>query len=88
MQKDCSPIIPGMGLVASVISHSSPSQPYAKRARVECTGEEEYRAAVQAAAGALETVGVLLYKSPAPDWLPTEMELLQERVEALKRRVL
>lgn len=80
-------IVVGLGLVASIIPRSSP-QPYAKRARVECAGEEEYRAAVQAATGALEAVGVLLQKSPAPEWLPAEMELLQERVEALKRWVL
>ncbi|KAF6292499.1 hypothetical protein mRhiFer1_001774 [Rhinolophus ferrumequinum] len=63
-------------------------QPYAKRARVECPVEEEYRAAVQAATRALDTVGVLLQRAPAPDWLPQHMELLQERIDLLKRRVL
>ncbi|KAM5203196.1 FIGNL1-interacting regulator of recombination and mitosis isoform 2-T3 [Hipposideros larvatus] len=77
-----------LATVTLEVAKWSSLQPYAKRARVECAGEEEYRAAVQAATGALEAVGVLLQKSPAPDWLPTEMELLQERVEALKRRVL
>lgn len=64
------------------------SQPYAKRARVECPVEEEYRAALQAATRALETVGVLLQRAPAPDWLPAHMELLQERIDTLKRHVL
>ncbi|XP_058396079.1 FIGNL1-interacting regulator of recombination and mitosis isoform X1 [Diceros bicornis minor] len=66
----------------------SSSQPYAKRARHELPLEEEYRSAVQAATGALETVELLLQKSPAPDWLLMKMETLQERIDKLKRRVL
>nr|XP_019571938.1 PREDICTED: uncharacterized protein C1orf112 homolog isoform X1 [Rhinolophus sinicus] len=64
------------------------SQPSAKRARVECPLEEEYRAALQAATRALETVGVLLKRAPAPDWLPGHMALLQDRLDVLKRRAL
>lgn len=79
-----------MGIcVTALLSHALLVwQPYAKRARVECPVEEEYRAALQAATRALETVGVLLQRAPAPDWLPAHMELLQERMDMLKRRVL
>lgn len=63
-------------------------QPYAKRSRVEFPMEEEYRSALQAASGALEAVELLLQKSPAPDWLLMKMEMLQERIDKLKRRVL
>lgn len=50
--------------------------------------EAEYRAAVQSATGALEAVGSLLQKSPAPAWLPVKMQLLQDKIEALKRCLL
>ncbi|CAK6439536.1 unnamed protein product [Pipistrellus nathusii] len=59
-------------------------QPCAKRARLEAPAEEEYRSALQAAAGALEAVGLLLRKSAAPRWLPAEMQLLQEKLDELK----
>lgn len=62
-------------------------QPYAKRARHELPEEEEYRAAVQAAAGALGAIESLLQQSVPPDWLLTEMEALHERIDELKRRV-
>ncbi|XP_014411476.2 uncharacterized protein C1orf112 homolog isoform X2 [Camelus ferus] len=62
-------------------------QPYAKRARHELPVEEEYRAAVQAAAGALGAIESLLQQSVPPDWLLTEMEALHERIDELKRRV-
>lgn len=66
---------------------SAPShvQPHAKRARCEPRLEEEYRSALRAAAGALEAIGSLLRGSPAPDWLPREMCLLQEKVGQLQR---
>lgn len=60
-------------------------QPCAKRARLEPPAEEECRSALQAAAGALEALGLLLRKSAAPHWLPTEMQLLQEKIDELKR---
>ncbi|XP_044122865.1 uncharacterized protein C1orf112 homolog isoform X1 [Neovison vison] len=63
-------------------------QPDAKRARQEFPLEEEYRSALQAASGALEAVESLLQKAPAPDWLPQKMEMLQERIDELRRRVL
>ncbi|XP_032174193.1 uncharacterized protein C1orf112 homolog [Mustela erminea] len=63
-------------------------QPDAKRARREFPLEEEYRSALQAASGALEAVESLLQKAPAPDWLPQKMEMLQERLDELRRRVL
>ncbi|XP_027978851.1 uncharacterized protein C1orf112 homolog isoform X1 [Eumetopias jubatus] len=63
-------------------------QPYAKRPRQEFPLEEEYRSALQAASGALEAVESLLQKSPAPDWLLLKMEMLQERIDELKRHVL
>ncbi|XP_014700642.2 FIGNL1-interacting regulator of recombination and mitosis isoform X2 [Equus asinus] len=66
----------------------SSSQPYAKRARRELPLEEEYRSALQAAAGALEALELLLQKSPAPDWLLMKMEALQGRIDKLKRHVL
>lgn len=62
-------------------------QPLAKRARVEGAMEAAYRAAVQAATGALEAVGALLQKAPAPGWLPAEMAQLQATIQALRRRV-
>ncbi|KAM5294182.1 FIGNL1-interacting regulator of recombination and mitosis [Glossophaga mutica] len=58
----------------------SSAQPHAKRARGEPCLEEEYRSALQAATGALEAIGSLLRKSPAPGWLPREMQLLQEKM--------
>lgn len=61
-------------------------QPCAKRARHEPPEEEEYRSALQAAAGALEAIESLLQKCPAPHWLPTEMQLLQEKAGELRRR--
>ncbi|KAM9686907.1 FIGNL1-interacting regulator of recombination and mitosis isoform 2-T2 [Trichechus inunguis] len=60
-------------------------QPCAKRARHEPPLEEEYRAAVQTAAGALEAIELLLQKSPAPDWLLLKMEVLQGKIQKLKR---
>ncbi|XP_044940501.1 uncharacterized protein C1orf112 homolog isoform X2 [Mustela putorius furo] len=63
-------------------------QPDAKRARREFPLEEEYRSALQAASGALEAVESLLQKAPAPDWLPQKMEMLQERLDELRRRIL
>ncbi|XP_023594212.1 FIGNL1-interacting regulator of recombination and mitosis isoform X2 [Trichechus manatus latirostris] len=60
-------------------------QPCAKRARHEPPLEEEYRAAVQTAAGALEAIELLLQKSPAPDWLLMKMEVLQGKIQKLKR---
>ncbi|XP_073756089.1 FIGNL1-interacting regulator of recombination and mitosis isoform X2 [Callorhinus ursinus] len=63
-------------------------QPYAKRPRQESPLEEEYRSALQAASGALEAVESLLQVSPAPDWLLLKMEMLQERIDELKRHVL
>ncbi|XP_059002299.1 FIGNL1-interacting regulator of recombination and mitosis isoform X1 [Mustela lutreola] len=63
-------------------------QPDAKRARREFPLEEEYRSALQAASGALEAVESLLQKAPAPDWLPQKMEMLQERLDELRRRLL
>ncbi|XP_064139023.1 FIGNL1-interacting regulator of recombination and mitosis isoform X8 [Loxodonta africana] len=64
------------------------SQPCAKRARQEPPLEEEYRSAVETAAGALEAVESLLQKSPAPDWLLMKMEALQGRIEKLRRCLL
>ncbi|XP_008580291.1 PREDICTED: uncharacterized protein C1orf112 homolog [Galeopterus variegatus] len=63
-------------------------QPDAKRARHEVPLEEEYRSALQAAAGALEATESLLQKAPAPAWLLMEMEVLQERIDKLKRCIL
>lgn len=63
---------------------SSP-QPHAKRARGEPRLEEEYRSALWAAAEALEVLGCLLRRSPAPDWLPREVQLLQEKMGELRR---
>ncbi|XP_035953860.1 FIGNL1-interacting regulator of recombination and mitosis isoform X4 [Halichoerus grypus] len=63
-------------------------QPYAKRPRREFPLEEEYRSALQAASGALEAIESLLQKSPAPEWLLLKMEMLQERIDELKRHVL
>lgn len=63
-------------------------QPYSKRARHEFPLEEEYRSALQAASGALEAIESLLQKSPAPEWFLMKMEILQERIDELKRRVL
>ncbi|XP_016077004.1 PREDICTED: uncharacterized protein C1orf112 homolog isoform X2 [Miniopterus natalensis] len=60
-------------------------QPYAKRARHEPPLEEEYRSALLAATGALEAIELLLRKSRAPDWLPEKMQLLQEKIDELKR---
>ncbi|XP_059530072.1 FIGNL1-interacting regulator of recombination and mitosis isoform X2 [Myotis daubentonii] len=77
------------GSLATVTSEEakwSSSQPCAKRARHEPPVEEEYRSALQAAAGALEAIESLLQTSPAPDWLPTEMQLLQEKMDELRRR--
>lgn len=62
-------------------------QPYVKRARHECSLEEEYRSALQAATGALEAIELLLQKSPPPDWLLVKMETLQERIDKLKCHV-
>ena len=59
-------------------------QPRAKRARSEPCLEEEYRSALRAATGALEAIGSLLRRSPAPDWLPQEMQLLQEKMRELR----
>ncbi|XP_045694379.1 uncharacterized protein C1orf112 homolog isoform X2 [Phyllostomus hastatus] len=65
----------------------SPSpQPHAKRARGEPRLEEEYRSALRAATGALEALGSLLRRCPAPDWLPREMQLLQEKMGELRRQ--
>ncbi|XP_049737221.1 uncharacterized protein C1orf112 homolog isoform X2 [Elephas maximus indicus] len=63
-------------------------KPCAKRARQEPPLEEEYRSAVETAAGALEAVESLLQKSPAPDWLLMKMEALQGRIEKLRRCLL
>ncbi|KAM8816447.1 FIGNL1-interacting regulator of recombination and mitosis [Rhynchonycteris naso] len=63
-------------------------QPHAKRACPEPPPEEEYRAAVRAAAGALGALALLLLKRPAPAWLPRDVELLQQKVEELRRHVL
>ncbi|XP_066117163.1 FIGNL1-interacting regulator of recombination and mitosis isoform X2 [Saccopteryx bilineata] len=63
-------------------------QPYAKRARPEPPPEEEYKAAMQAAAGALGALALLLRKRPAPAWLPRDVELLRQKVEELRRHVL
>ncbi|XP_047376413.1 uncharacterized protein C1orf112 homolog isoform X2 [Sciurus carolinensis] len=63
----------------------SSSEPYAKRARHEVPLEEEYRSALQEAAGALQATESLLRKAPAPAWLLMEMETLQERIEKIKR---
>ncbi|XP_062961556.1 FIGNL1-interacting regulator of recombination and mitosis isoform X1 [Cynocephalus volans] len=63
-------------------------QPDAKRARHEVPLEGEYRSALQAAAGALEATESLLQKAPAPAWLLMEMEVLQERIDKLKRCIL
>ncbi|XP_060053909.1 FIGNL1-interacting regulator of recombination and mitosis isoform X2 [Erinaceus europaeus] len=63
-------------------------QPFAKRARLECSLEEEYRATCQAAAEALEDLELLLHKSPAPDWLLPRLEGLQGRMEGLRCRLL
>lgn len=60
-------------------------QPCAKRARLEPPAEEEYRSALQAATGALEAIEVLLRKSAAPDWLPSKMQLLQTKIDELRR---
>lgn len=46
--------------------------------------EEEFKAAFQAAAEALETTELLLQQSPAPAWLLKKLEALQEKVENLK----
>ncbi|KAL1769813.1 hypothetical protein HispidOSU_014750 [Sigmodon hispidus] len=59
-------------------------QPCTKRARQEYPFEEDYRSALQAAAGALETTELLLQQFPAPDWLVMELEALQEKIEMLK----
>ncbi|XP_028386836.1 uncharacterized protein C1orf112 homolog [Phyllostomus discolor] len=72
--------------VASGGGARSPSpQPPAKRARGEPRLEEEYRSALRAAMGALEAIGSLLRRCPAPDWLPREMQLLQEKMGELQR---
>uniref|UniRef100_A0A667HEY7 Uncharacterized protein n=1 Tax=Lynx canadensis TaxID=61383 RepID=A0A667HEY7_LYNCA len=63
-------------------------QPCAKRARRELPAEEECGSALQAASVALEAVELLLQKSPAPDWLVVKLEMLQERMDRLKRLVL
>ncbi|XP_037023267.2 uncharacterized protein C1orf112 homolog isoform X2 [Artibeus jamaicensis] len=63
---------------------SSPAQPHAKRARGEPHLEEEYRSALRAATGALEAIESLLRRSPAPHWLPREMQLLQEKMGELR----
>ncbi|XP_035301017.1 uncharacterized protein C1orf112 homolog isoform X3 [Cricetulus griseus] len=65
-------------------ANGSVLQPCTKRARRELPFEEEYRAAFQAAAEALETTELLLQQAPAPPWLLTELDALQERVEKLK----
>ncbi|XP_040593275.1 uncharacterized protein C1orf112 homolog isoform X2 [Mesocricetus auratus] len=59
-------------------------QPCTKRARHEFPLEEEFKAAFQAAAEALETTELLLQQSPAPAWLLKKLEALQEKVENLK----
>ncbi|XP_058516596.1 FIGNL1-interacting regulator of recombination and mitosis isoform X1 [Ochotona princeps] len=61
-----------------------PSQPHAKRARQELPLEAEFRSAVLAAGGALQATESLLQTAPAPSWLRTEIEALQERIEKLK----
>ncbi|XP_030743635.2 uncharacterized protein C1orf112 homolog isoform X2 [Echinops telfairi] len=66
----------------------SPLEPCAKRARRAFPLEEEYRTALQKATGALEVIEALLQKCPAPDWLPVEMEALQERLTELTRCLL
>nr|XP_035135800.1 uncharacterized protein C1orf112 homolog isoform X2 [Callithrix jacchus] len=63
-------------------------QPYAKKARHEFPWEEEYRSALHTIAGALEATESLLQKGPAPAWLLMEMEVLQERMDKLKRYIL
>ncbi|XP_054443769.1 FIGNL1-interacting regulator of recombination and mitosis [Pteronotus mesoamericanus] len=60
-------------------------QPCAKRARCEPHLEDEYRSALQAVAGALQALGSLLCRASAPDWLPREMQLLQEKMGELRR---
>lgn len=75
----------GMGITALHVFFTY--QPYVKRARHECSLEEEYRSALQAATGALEAIELLLQKSPPPDWLLVKMETLQERIDKLKCHV-
>ncbi|XP_053770502.1 FIGNL1-interacting regulator of recombination and mitosis isoform X3 [Desmodus rotundus] len=70
--------------VTSAAAPWSSPQPRAKRARSEPCLEEEYRSALRAATGALEAIGSLLRRSPAPDWLPQEMQLLQEKMRELR----
>ncbi|XP_039091719.1 uncharacterized protein C1orf112 homolog isoform X2 [Hyaena hyaena] len=63
-------------------------QPCAKRARCELPAADACESALQAASGALEAVELLLQTSPAPDWLPVRLEMLQKRMDSLRRRVL
>ncbi|XP_053461265.1 uncharacterized protein C1orf112 homolog isoform X2 [Nycticebus coucang] len=71
--------------VTTEAAERSPLQPSAKRARYELPLEEEYRSALQAVAGGLEATESLLQKAPAPAWLLMEMEVLQEKIDKLKR---
>nr|XP_004658950.2 uncharacterized protein C1orf112 homolog isoform X1 [Jaculus jaculus] len=71
--------------VTAAEGQGSSPEPCTKRARYDFPLEEEYRSAVQSAAGALETTELLLKKAPAPGWLRMEIEALQERIERLKR---
>lgn len=88
VQKESSFVVFRMGITALLTTFFSFFQPYAKRARHEFPLEEEYRSALQAVAGALETTESLLQKAPAPAWLLMEMEVLQERIDKLKRCIL
>ncbi|XP_006907876.2 uncharacterized protein C1orf112 homolog isoform X1 [Pteropus alecto] len=65
-----------------------PLQPHAKRARPGRPLGEEYGAALQAAVRALDAIESLLHQAPAPDGLLSELEMLQGRIDELKRRVL
>uniref|UniRef100_H0X1Y9 FIGNL1 interacting regulator of recombination and mitosis n=2 Tax=Otolemur garnettii TaxID=30611 RepID=H0X1Y9_OTOGA len=71
--------------VTTEVAERSPLQPFAKRARHEFPLEEEYRSALQGVAGGLEATESLLQKAPAPAWLLMEMEVLQEKIDKLKR---
>lgn len=72
--------------------HDSPRvslwQPNAKRARPDRPLGEEFGAALQAAGAALDAIESLLHRAPAPDGLLSDLEVLQGRLEELKRRVL
>lgn len=68
--------------------HVSLCQPHAKRARPGRPLGQEYGTALQAAVRALDAIESLLLQAPAPDGLLSELEMLQGRIDELKRRVL